>query len=226
MCSEKSAIKARFKEYVEKYSVYFDIVLFDTTGNLIVRLDDDCDVTKTSHRLINDSLVTSHEYVETLDKIDFLPNQAQSLVYSFRVVAEDDSSRAIGVLCLCFRFEDEMERIFSKLQEGNEWLVLCILDHDGRTIASSDGYQVPIGAKLEMSLHEDYKVTKFAGRNYLSKTSETKGYQGFFGLGWYGHAMISLEHAFDIRDADSLMSADEDILSAVMRPHFKTTSKL
>jgi len=216
MTREKNAIKARFREYVEKYSVYFDIVLFNTNGDMIVRLDDRCDVKRTTHRLLEESIQTSSEYVETLDKIDFLPDFEQSLVYSYRVCSENEPSEALGVLCLCFKFEDEMERIFSKLQEGNEWLALCILDTTGRIIASSDKYQLPIGAKIDMAINEDYKITKFAGRNYIATTCATKGYQGYFGLGWYGHAMIALEHAFDLQDSDSLHGVNESVLSAVM----------
>ncbi len=37
----KQKIQKRFKEYVSKYSVYFDIVLFNTYGRVVVRLNED-----------------------------------------------------------------------------------------------------------------------------------------------------------------------------------------
>ncbi|MDD3056345.1 MAG: hypothetical protein PHE16_10780 [Aliarcobacter sp.] len=48
----------------------------------------------------------------------------------------------------------------------------------------------------QLVLNENYKIVLFKGRDYLAKTCKTKGYQGFYGLKWYGHIMISLDYAF------------------------------
>lgn len=211
----KKKLIERFEEYTLKYSVYFDIILTDINGNVLVRLDSDIDVKKSKDMFLKEALTTSGDYVESLTKTNLLPDAGKSLLYSYRVV-DPSSSKPIGVLTLCFKFEDEMKRIFHELQAGSEWLVLAILDSQGSVIATSDKYQLPIGAELTMALNESYKIIKFAGKNYIAKTCATNGYQGYFGLNWFGHAMIPLENAFDGVAKNMLEKVDEEILHSVM----------
>lgn len=211
----KEKIVERFEEYVAKYSVYDNIILCDTDGNVLAELNKSSRVKKTKDPLIKEALETAKEYVESLGYSDMQPDRTNSLLYSYRVT-DPETDVALGVLSLSFRFEDEMERIFGKLNEGSEWLVLTLLDKDGKVIASSDGYQIPIGATLEKAINCDYKISKFAGRSYVAKTCPTKGYQGFGGLGWYGHAMLPIEHAFETSEASKLANINESVLEAVM----------
>jgi hypothetical protein len=145
---------------------------------------------------------------EANKEVLYIPNfgveQRGGVSIAFCQISDEKIGEPIGVLILCFKFEDEMERIFSKLQEGSDWLVLTILDSNGCAIATSDKYQVPIGATLDMSINETYKISKFAGKNYIVKTCATNGYQGYYGLGWYGHAMIPIEGAFDVTQHNML----------------------
>lgn len=213
--SKRKAIISRFEEYVLKYSVYYDIILCDTDGNILAELDKTSKNKKSSDPLIKEALETTKEYVETLRYSDLQPDKPVSLLYSYRVT-DPDTDANLGVLTLCFKFEDEMERVFGKLKEGNDWLVLTLLDREGIVIASSDSYQIPVGVTLEKATNCDYKITKFAGRNYIAKTCATKGYQGFKGLGWYGHAMLPIEHAFEKNEASLLDGINEKVLNAVM----------
>lgn len=215
IASLKEKIIVRFEEYVAKYSVYSNIILCDADSNVLAELDRDSSVKSSKDPLIKEAIETSKEYVETLRHSDLEPNKAVSLLYSYRVT-DPESEAVLGVLALSFKFEDEMERIFTKLQEGSEYLALTLLDKDGIVIASSDKYQLPLGAKLEMAIHGEYKITKFAGRNYITKTCATKGYQGYMGLGWYGQAMLPVEHAFEKNATSKLSGIKDEILEAVM----------
>ena len=49
----RNNIQKRFKEYVAKYSVYFDIVLLDSHGKVLVRLNDDIKTEKTELSFVN-----------------------------------------------------------------------------------------------------------------------------------------------------------------------------
>lgn len=131
---------------------------------------------------------------------------------------DSNNNQSIGVLCLCFRFEDELAGIFDNLVTEEDWSVLIILDKNGAVIASSDSYQIPNGAKLERVQEADYKIVRFAGREYLAKTCPTKGYQGFMGLGWQGHVMVPLEKAFESsKEGDLSQRVESTILDAVLR---------
>lgn len=213
----KESMVQRFKDYVAKYSVYSDIILLDLNGNVLAQLDSENPIKTSSDPLLQEAANTSAEYVEVYRRSDLSPNKEQSLIYAYRVTKSNEpGSELLGVLCLVFRFENEMQGIFNNLKDDNDWFDIMLLDRDGRVIASSDNYHIPIGAAMEMELEKPYRIVRFGGREYVSKTCATSGYQGFFGLGWYGHVMAPLDHAF----ADAVnpnYSVDDEVLESVMK---------
>ncbi|MCT7596752.1 chemotaxis protein CheW [Aliarcobacter butzleri] len=223
----KQEIQKKFKEYVSKYSVYFDIVLFDVHGKIVVRLNEDINLEKVDTSFIQKVLNTSDDYIESYKYHDFLPQYKKSLVYSYKVTKSNDSgSKDLGVLALCFRFTDEMNAIFGNLVDAKNKECLTILDEDGYVIASSDKEHINLGVKLPIVLNENYKIVSFAGRDYIAKTCQTNGYQGFYGLKWYGHIMIPLEYAFLSDELNSLV-VDENIINSMMEneQHFSKELK-
>ena len=207
-------IKLRFKEYVAKYSVYYDIVLFDKNGHIVAKLDETNSATKTKDELLDSVKSTNGDYVETYKYHDFLPHHEKSLVYSYKVTKTNEDKEIIGFLSLCFKFEDEMDGIFSKLVCKKNKETLLLLDKNCEVIASSDKYHIPLKAKLEVSIEDDYKITQFSGRDYIVKTCKTNGYEGFFGLGWMGHIMIPLDSAFKVHTND--IEIEDTILQSIM----------
>lgn len=214
LASERARLEGRFKEYVRKYSVYSDIILLDPRGRVVAKLDPNNPVIQSADPLITESLRTQQAYVETARASDLQPNEASPLIYSYRVTSREGVS--IGVLCLCFRFRDETEGIFSNLAGPEDWALITLLDKEGRVIASSDGWHIPVGARLDRVLKKDWAVVRFAGREYLATTQPTQGYQGYSGPGWYGHVMMPLEHAFDQTTGGSLDKIDATVLAGVM----------
>lgn len=205
-------LRARFREYVGKYSVYHDVVLLDADGQVLVRLDERHNVERTSHELLKHTLTTRQGYVETSGRIDLLPESDHNLVYSFRV---GEGSRVEGVLCLCFRFEDEVSGIFAKLSAEEDWTLFCFLDQKGTVLASSDVWQVPVGAPMPVVLDAGGRIIRFAGREYLAVTCRTQGYQGYMGPGWYGHVMLPIEHAFDTQTDAGSKHIPRELLAAL-----------
>jgi chemotaxis signal transduction protein len=210
----RASIETRFEEYVRKYSVYSDVILVDLDGRVVAQLDKANPVTQSRDPLIAASLATREAYVETFRRSDLQAGEAAPLIYSCRV--GDAQGTVLGVLCLCFRFRDETEGIFRRLVEPADWAVILLLDPAGRVIASSDAWHVPVGARLERVVDGDWAVSRFAGRQYLSATRATQGYQGYFGPGWYGHVMLPLEHAFEHAGGGRLAQIDPDVLAGVM----------
>ncbi|WP_228150936.1 chemotaxis protein CheW [Malaciobacter marinus] len=212
----KHEIQKRFKEYVAKYSVYFDIVLVNTKGKILVRLDEDEKLEKVDFEFVNEVLNSTQEYVETYKYHDFLPHHEKTLVYSYKVTKTNNpNSENLGVLCLCFKFQDEMKGIFNNLIDPKNKESITILDEQGVVIASSDKVHIPLNSKLPIVLNEQYKIISFAGRDYIAKTCKTNGYQGFKGLNWYGHIMIPLEYAFLSNYLETL-KVDDNVINAMM----------
>lgn len=213
----KKDIRQRFEEYVLKYSVYYDVILTDIKGNVLVNLDENNKITKTNDSIVQESISCESDFVEKLGKSDLRPDKDSILTYSFKVTQNNDkNSEVIGVLILCFDFVGEMERVFSALKQTNENLNLMLLDKNGYIISTSNKFNLPIGTKMQKVLYKDFEVIDFSGKKYISKSANTKGYEGFFGLEWLGHVMIGIDEAFNKIESNILDRIDKDILKNVM----------
>lgn len=211
----RKIIQSRFKEYVSKYSVYYDIVLCNTKGNIIARLDEGNSIDKVNNEFVQKVLNTSDEYVETFNHHDFIPQYKKSLVYSYKIKKSNESNENIGLLCLCFKFTDEMKGVFDNLVDSTNKECITILDEEGQVIASSDKDYIPLETKLPLIINDKYKIISYSGRDYIAKTCQTTGYQGFNGLKWYGHIMIPLDYAF-LSDFTNTNNVNDEILESMM----------
>ncbi|WP_341890381.1 chemotaxis protein CheW [Variovorax sp. YR752] len=207
------ALRERLREYQLKYSVYDDIILLSPGGEVLARLDESAGVPRTQDRtLLDETLHTTQPYVEAYRAFDLRPASPRSLVYAARIVG-DDGRTPVAVLCLCFRFEDECRRIFRKFVGENDWSVVALLDAGGAVIASSDPFQVPLGAHVAAPDDGQAHVLRFAGRHWLAVSCDAHAFQGYAGPGWRGHAMTPLEHAFADGEDTGDAGADADTLA-------------
>jgi len=202
---KKEALAERFSEYVSKYSVYENIILLDTKGKVLVQLDTANPVTVSKDPLLQESLRTHQGYVETFRSSDLTHNKP-SLIYSYRV-CNPENEEPLGVLCLIFRFENELQSIFRKLTQENPYIALELLSTEGSVIASSSAHHVPVGSYLQPRNNADHQ-TYYAGFEYLYKAVTTTGYQGYNGSGWIGHAMVPLHLAFRSSSRSTFLKND------------------
>ena len=213
----KKDIRQRFEDYILKYSVYYDVILTDTMGNVLVNLDENNKITKTNDVVIQEAINSEMDYVERLGKSDLRADKDSILTYSFRVTQTNDkNSKVIGVLILCFDFIGEMETIFNALKQTNENLNLMLLDKNGYIISTSNRFNMPIGTKIQKVLDKEFEIIDFSGKKFIAKSANTKGYEGFFGLEWCGHVMIAIDEAFKENDGSVFNGIDKDILNNVM----------
>ncbi len=212
--SEK--LRERFRQYVDKYSVYHNIILLDTQGKVVLQLDQNNPVTHSKDPLIEESLHTTEAYVEHFRYSDLLPNADSSLIYSYRVTSPDQSA-ALGVVCLCFRFENECEGIFSHLLEADESAILCLLNTQGQVIASVDSEKIPLNTKLKLHPEADYNLLNCNGVEYFCCTRASAGYQGYRGAGWLGHVMVPLDKVFKQSANQNEHAISSTLLEAIMQ---------
>jgi len=195
-----ASMALRLAEYQKEYTVYDEILALDMEGRVRVRLDQNSPVARSCDPLLAQTLAVvpsgpGDKYVETFRSTDLRPGKGNVLVYS-QTILDQDGQHPLGVLCLCFDFEDEMRRVFRDLAEGNGALTVCILDETGTVISSANPKVAPLGSAMPLVLDRDSDLIKIGGREFLATTQKTEGYQGFFGLKWYGHALVELERAF------------------------------
>ncbi len=212
--NDPASLRDRLHEYVKKYSVYEDVVLISRAGEVLARLQDKVDVKHCQDAWVEEAISTSDPYVEYYGASDLLPNHPPALIYAYRIARQ--SGEILGVLGLCFRFQDEMERIFSGLSQADDPSLLALLNENNEVIASSDRWQLPLGAALNVTTGKMQRM-RFAGRNYLAFASQTRGYQGYMGPGWRGLVLMPLDQAFEelLEDEESA-SLTPEVMASIL----------
>jgi chemotaxis signal transduction protein len=198
MNGDTEAIRRRLRAYRSKYTVYDDIVVLDTQGRVLARIDGAGAPAASTDLLVGQTLnaTTGQSYIETFRACDLQPQKRQALVYSRRML-HPDSGVPVGVLCLCFGFDDEMAGIFNALGNDGGRTLLLLLDADGRVIASGDPAWVPPGAQVPVNHEGDGRLLLYGGREYLVRTRPATGYQGYMGPpGWQAQVMTPVDVAF------------------------------
>lgn len=166
-------IKNHLKSYVAKYSVYNEIVVFDLNGEVKIHLNDKNNISAVNDPVLRETLNTN-SYVERYEYTEIFKTQNKTLTYTQKIL--DNHHRPIGILCLCFKFEDEMQRIFENTQTNNETILLL---QNNKIIASSNIQQYPLDQHFR-SFNEEYQVIN----SQVAVSAKTSGYQGYFGLNW------------------------------------------
>ena len=101
-----STLRPRLQAYTEIYSVYDEVIILDTQGNVLANLDGNNTIFESHDPLIEETL-QSDTYVETFRHTDLRFSEKRSLVYS-RKITHPKTGEAIGVLCLFFPVEVEI----------------------------------------------------------------------------------------------------------------------
>lgn len=201
-------IENRLQEYVKKYSVYDEILIFDTQGRVKAHLDNNNPISQSRESLLAQTLASDQDYLETFGHSDLQANRRHSLIYSCKIRETGDSySKPIGVLCLCFRFDDEIKGIFSDLLSQGRPGILTLIGSDGRVIASSDESQIPL--QTPIADKGRVAIIDYHGQDYLTYNCETNGYQGFRGLAWRSQMLTPLGNTTFNRDESATVITAE-----------------
>lgn len=201
----KASIIQRLCDYQKKYTVYDEIILLSADGQILANIDEASSISYSTDALIEQSL-TSDTYIETFRKTDLRPNHERALIYAQRM-HHPETDEIIGVLCLCFNFEEEMQSIFQSHRPDNAYFNMLLLDNDNTVIASADPLWIPHGTKVPTNTDNKAHILFFSGREYLITTATPEGYQGYPGpVGWQGQLMIPVDVAFAKRGTEYLDS--------------------
>ncbi len=210
---ERELILNRLRAYVAKYSVYEEIVILDNNGTVLANLDQNSPIfgTRISDPLLEETLASEEGFLETFRRSPLQPGKEKAHIFSSKISVDDEVS---GIICLCFRFDNEMDGIFQKLSTDYDGSVILIVDGQNRVLASSDENHVPAGICVEPVEEGKEGIVYYRGVEYIVRTVHTQGYQGYYGLGWKGHVMIPLRLAF--REKAALQGGDPSIMTGLM----------
>lgn len=212
---DRDMIRARLRAYRNKYTVYDEIILLDTAGNVLVQIDESTPLEGSTDPLLRQTL-ESDTYVETFRATDLRPGKHEALIYSRRM-HHPETGEVVGVLCLCFHFEEELAGIFRSHRDPAERSNMLLLDGDNRVIASADARWIPVGAVVPVNRDAEPKLMVYGGREYLARTFSADGYQGYMGPpGWQGQVMIPVELGFTGLATNALTSLDAHVADGLL----------
>jgi hypothetical protein len=223
LTDDADATRARLLAYRRKYTVYNEILLLDTRGNVLVQLDPDSPVEGSTDPLIAETLACEG-FVETFRATDLRPGRTQALIYSRRM-HHPETGQVVGLLCLCFDFEAEMAGIFRSHRDPEGRSNMLLLDGEQRVIAAADERWIPLGSTVPVNPEGAPRLHIHEGREYLVHTYQSAGYQGYAGpRGWLGQVMIPVDLAFSGGSRDTLATLDP-ALAAGMLSHARSFSR-
>jgi hypothetical protein len=193
--ADADAARQRLLDYRAKYTVYDEILLLDRAGRVLAQADPALPVAHSRDPLLQQTLDTPG-YLETFRASDLRPGAARALIYSQRML-HPDSGAPIGVLCLCFNFDDEMAAIFAAYRDPSQRANTLLLDAHDRVISSADPLWIPAGVRVPTNPAGQPQPLMFGGREYLVRTFRASAYQGYAGpAGWQTQLMIPVDLAF------------------------------
>lgn len=197
------AARLRLRAYRSKYTVYDEIILLDLKGNVLVQIDESTPLEGSTDAVLAQALASS-SFVEVFRASDLRPDKPQALIYAKRML-HPHTGAVVGVLCLCFHFEEEMTGIFQSHRDSAGRSIMLLLDRDNRVLESADPVWVPRGAVVPVNRSAQPSLQIFAGREYLVRTFTAEGYQGYHGPpGWQGQVMVPVDIAFSGTQAPAL----------------------
>ena len=175
----REKIEARLRDYVSKYSVYDDVLLFDTNKQLKANINPQNHLTSSQDKILQEAL-ESEEYIEFYGYSDIFSSRDKCHLFAQKIMHHHT---CVGVLVLSFKFQDELEEIFDSLSLKDE---MIILEDNTGIIASSMQSLAKNETRIIYTKQEDALLFK---SNKLAIQTKAKGYQGYHGLPWSSTAV-------------------------------------
>ena len=221
---DEAAITRRLQAYRSKYTVYADILLLDAEGQIRASARER---SQAKDQPCRDALIAralqSPGFVQSFGATDLLPGHDSGLIYAHRML-DPTNRQAMGVLCLCFDFDGEMQGIWSGREQADgsgapeaQTSIALLLDEQGQVLASSDLHWIGVGANVRPHRDGASALHVHGGRTYLVQSAASAGYQGYIGpLGWRAQIMTPLELAFGLQSQAGLDGLDAEVAQGLL----------
>lgn len=206
----QAPLQLHLQAYRAKYTVYDDILLLDTQGQVCARAQaGDKPLPPCAEGWFQQCLQQAG-HVSHFGASCVLPG-ADRLIYAQRLL-HPRTMAVLGVLCLSFDFAAEMQAIFAS--GGPRAQVGLLLDAAGLVIASSDDHWIAPGSRVPMHHGDAVQPLIHAGRTYLVRTARALPYQGYAGPeGWQTQVMAPLDLAFATQQRPQVLQALEPAIA-------------
>ncbi|WP_255576206.1 chemotaxis protein CheW [Comamonas sp. Y33R10-2] len=222
--ADKEQITQRLRAYRSKYTVYQEVLLLDCEGHVQASTQGTRAENSAASRLCRDPLIAqalqSQSFVQVFGATDLLPNQPSGLIYAHRML-HPVTQQPVGVLCLCFDFEGEMQGLWDERASAGgdeaDTSIALLLDAQGQVLASSDRHWIGVGLQLKPHKNGANPLLTHGGRTYLVQSEVPAGYQGYMGpQGWRAQMMVPIELAFGTQGSSALQGVDAVVAQGLL----------
>lgn len=194
--NQRGIIQRRLKEYADKYSVYEDIALFSNEFEMMASLSNP-DLTVISRSPAFIAALNNNSYIEYDEPINNVKHTNIPLYFVKKV---EYQKRTVGLLCMSFKFEDELNRIYKTLNDVEPHFSLSLIRADNQVMFHC-GEDSTSSYNLQLNTFSECGNSKNGCFYYAAKTT---GYQGYKGLSWISVAQVNIHNILSKQDkADS-----------------------
>ena len=214
--ADRDFIKHRLQAYVNIYSVYQDALLLTPDGSLLFQLSQPSRTGKVNDALINQAITNPNDYVEYFGETELMGRRGNNLLYT-NAVLEDGV--VVGVIVLCFRFENELEGIVERLISKEEESHFMLIDGAGVALYAPQYSASEMSSKLALSLEP--QVVSFNRHSVMKVCAKGQPYQDYSGPeNWHMASLLPLDKIeddsqFDQGDREKNVSTPDDITGLI-----------
>lgn len=186
--ANKDFIKERLQAYINIYSVYQDAILLRPDGELVFQLSQPSRIGKIQESIIEQAINNPNEYVEFFGKTQLIEDSESHLLYANAVVENDV---VIGVIVLCFKFNNELEGIINRLLLGDEKNHFMLLNSAGEIIFAPQYTLSEQSSRLRLNTSPE--MVSFLRQNMIKICSKGQSYQDYSGpKNWHMSSLLPL----------------------------------
>lgn len=206
-------MRKRLLAYVQKYSVYDEILILDRDGNPKAQLNPDNNVEIPDRNLLR-QIDQAEDYFEHYGYTSFYPDRFKSHLFASRIMSgQGEYKEHLGYLVMFFRFEDELTRIYQQMLKEGDSISLVLSDQKNTVLTSSNTDLLAVGERIDDFDGTLERPILLNNREYLSISLPSTGYQGYMGLDWTATALMPISEAMDVQFQKKRQSAySEDMV--------------
>ena len=186
---DRCFIEEKLQAYVNIYSVYRDAFLLAPDGELVFQLGQPSRTGKVHDSFIEQAIKHPNDFVEYFGKTELMGEPQENLLYANAVVEE---GVVVGVMVLCFRFENELEGIVERLLSKGEENHFLLIDGAGKALFAPQYTPSERPSKLELSLAP--QIVPFNNHSVIKICAKGQSYQDYTGPeNWHMASLLPLD---------------------------------
>lgn len=174
--SDTAQLQHHLSLYCRFYSVYDDVLLFSPDALLLCRLQSDRPDPGRAEPYVLQALAQPGQFQEYCGPSALFSEKDCALLYLQAVT--DNAGTVLGVLCLSFKFSNELQAISQQLLPEQQGQFFRLVGPKAQLLFQSAAQKNPA------SLLPKRCLQSLQGEAYLVSPAQSQGYQGYLGPGW------------------------------------------